>query len=70
MKNTIEQLKQQAGIKDNPDQEGLNLFAELIIKECISIVDFNILSKGGIDPESFKGEVVISSAIKKHFNIE
>ena len=30
----IQRLKQQAGIDDNPDQEGLNLFAELIVKEC------------------------------------
>jgi hypothetical protein len=27
-------LKQQAGIQDNPDQEGLNLFANLIIEAC------------------------------------
>ena len=30
-------LKQQAGIDDNPDQEGLDLFAELIVKECAQI---------------------------------
>ena len=28
------ELKQQTGIQDNPDQEGLDLFAELIVKEC------------------------------------
>ena len=28
------ELKQRAGIQDNPDQEGLDLFAELIVKEC------------------------------------
>ena len=28
------ELKQQAGIQDNPDQEGLDLFAELIIEQC------------------------------------
>jgi hypothetical protein len=28
-------LKQQAGIDDNPDQEGLDLFAELIVRECM-----------------------------------
>jgi len=31
----IQRLKQQAGIDDNPDQEGLNLFAELIVGECL-----------------------------------
>ena len=32
------ELKQQAGIQDNPDQEGLDLFAELIVQKCVSIV--------------------------------
>lgn len=27
-------LKQQAGIDNNPDQEGLDLFAQLIVQEC------------------------------------
>ena len=31
----LQQLKQQAGIEDNPDQEGLDLFAELIVRECV-----------------------------------
>ena len=34
MNDKIRLLKQQAGIDDNPDQEGLDLFAELIILEC------------------------------------
>ena len=34
MNERIKLLKQQAGIDDNPDQEGLDLFAELIILEC------------------------------------
>jgi hypothetical protein len=34
MNERIKQLKQQAGIDDNPDQEGLDLFAKLIILEC------------------------------------
>ena len=40
-------LKQQAGIQDNPDQEGLDLFAELIIKECSELAySYNIYGKG------------------------
>jgi ABC-type Na+ transport system ATPase subunit NatA len=39
MINIITECKQQAGIQDNPDQEGLDLFAELIIKECIELVE-------------------------------
>ncbi len=34
MNERIKQLKQQAGIDYNPDQEGLDLFAELIVREC------------------------------------
>jgi hypothetical protein len=33
------ELKQQAGIQDNPDQEGLDLFALMIIQECIDIAE-------------------------------
>ena len=40
-------LKEQAGIQDNPDQEGLDLFAELIIKECSELAySYNIYGKG------------------------
>jgi len=43
----INQLKLQAGIQDNPDQEGLDLFAELIVKECADLAyRHNIYSKG------------------------
>jgi len=34
MNERIQELKQHAGIDFNPDQEGLDLFAELIIKDC------------------------------------
>jgi hypothetical protein len=36
MNELIQQLALQAGIQDNPDQEGLDLFAELIVQECIN----------------------------------
>jgi hypothetical protein len=36
MDNRLEELKQQAGIDFNPDQEGLNLFAQLIIEQCVA----------------------------------
>ena len=43
----INKLKLQAGIQDNPDQEGLDLFAELIIKECADLAySYNIYGKG------------------------
>jgi hypothetical protein len=34
MNERIKLLKQQAGIDLNPDQEGLDLFAELIVEAC------------------------------------
>jgi hypothetical protein len=57
MNESLFKLKQQAGIQDNPDQEGLDLFAQLIVKECASIADCaepyqssdNILKYFGID---------------------
>ncbi len=37
MEMTLQELKLRAGIQDNPDQEGLDLFAQLILEECVSI---------------------------------
>ena len=43
----INNLKLQAGIQDNPDQQGLDLFAELLIKECANLAySYNIYGKG------------------------
>ena len=43
----INDLKLQAGIQDNPDQEGLDLFAQLIVKECADLAySYNIYGKG------------------------
>ena len=43
----INKLKLQAGIQDNPDQAGLDLFAELIVKECAELAySYNIYGKG------------------------
>ena len=43
----INKLKLQAGIQDNPDQEGLDLFAELLIQECADLAySYNIYGKG------------------------
>jgi len=39
MNEKIKQLKQNAGIDFNPDQEGLDLFAELIVRECAAIAE-------------------------------
>jgi hypothetical protein len=60
MNERIKELKQQAGIDYNPDQEGLDLFAELIVRECIQAVD----NVGGYNEEFHM------NAIKEHFGVE
>jgi len=59
MNKRIQELKQQAGIDYNPDQEGLDLFAELIIRECVELADC---------PNSFKHRS--GNKILKHFGVE
>ena len=53
----LQELKLRAGIQDNPDQEGLDLFAKLIVEEC-SAVALNI-GCGDIEDE-----------LLKHFGVE
>ena len=60
MNERIKLLKQQAGIDFNPDQEGLDLFAELIVKECAEWVNDNV---GLIDEEA-------RADLLKHFRVE
>ncbi len=36
MNESLLKLKQQAGVQDNPDQEGLDLFAQLIVEQCVA----------------------------------
>jgi hypothetical protein len=43
----LQELKLRAGIQDNPDQEGLDLFAQLIIQESADLAySYNIFGKG------------------------
>ena len=62
----LQELKLQAGIGDNPDQEGLDLFAELIVRKCAEIADVekpNSIGCGYITKT--KGML-----IKQHFGVE
>jgi hypothetical protein len=36
MTHRLLDLKQRAGIDFNPDQEGLDLFAQLIVEQCVA----------------------------------
>ena len=57
MNQTIKQFKQQAGIDDNPDQEGLDIFARLIAEECATI------ARAGLAP-------AVVTVIKETFGLD
>jgi hypothetical protein len=63
----IKELALQAGIQDNPDPEGLALFAELIIEECSEVARRTILAGSGVNPDTFTGTVTTVQQIKQHF---
>lgn len=62
-------LKQQAGIEDNPDQEGLDLFAELIVQHCIGVCEEMAAQCGGLPGD---GALARDCAhwIRKDFGVE
>ena len=67
-------LKQKAGIQDNPDQEGLDLFAELIIQECADLAyNYNIFGRGRpwnlIIKEHF-GQPIVDADIPPYLRVE
>ena len=84
MSDKIKTLKQQAGIADNPDQAGLDLFAELIVGECVDICNQatlqnqDTLSKLNTDELAEKmiihGSInqaqKLGKGIKQHFGVE
>jgi hypothetical protein len=61
MNERIKELKQQAGIDFNPDQEGLDLFAELIVLDCTTIVQ---------NQGAFLRFDNLAKKIKQHFGVE
>ena len=69
MNEQIQKLKQAAGIDYNPDQEGLDLFAELIVRECFQAC----MNEGASYEEKAAGAYqsnLYVTAIKKHFGVE
>jgi len=69
MNEKIKQLKLEAGIQDNPDQEGLDLFSELIVRECSNIVFEEGCTE---DNQDCPNEELyqLSNKIERHFGIE
>jgi hypothetical protein len=47
MNESLLKLKQQAGIEDNPDQEGLDIFARLIVEECCEVLSQESIQHNG-----------------------
>ena len=62
MNEKLKKYKDRAGVFDNPDQEGLDLFAELIIKEVDSIMQQYLMMK--VTP------AMLGPIIKQHFGIK
>jgi hypothetical protein len=60
MNEFVDQLKKQSGIDYNPDQEGLDLFAQLIIKECAEVAGCNAHVSG----------FTLGDLIKQHFGLD
>ena len=65
MNDNLTQLKQQAGIADNPDQEGLDLFARLIVEQCCKV-----LAKESIIHSGYGyNQHALYQQLHKHFGI-
>lgn len=62
MNDKLKKYKDRAGVFDNPDQEGLDLYAELIIKEVDSVIQQYLMMK--VAP------AMLGPIIKRHFGIE
>ena len=66
MNSKIQELKQRSGIDYNPDQEGLDLFAKLIVEECCEV-----LSKEDIRHSGYGYNLHgLYQQIQNHFGIE
>jgi hypothetical protein len=63
----MKELKIFAGVDNNPDQEGLDLFATMIINECVDTVRRHVLKSTGIT-EPYDGKVIACEIIKEHFS--
>jgi hypothetical protein len=61
MNSLIKRLKTESGIDDNPDQEGLDVFARLIVEECAELFPMQFTD------EQYQRR--IDKTIKKHFGV-
>lgn len=66
MNESLFKLKQQAGIADNPDQEGLDLFARLIVEECCEVLGAETIIHDGYG----YNQHALYQKLNEHFGIE
>jgi hypothetical protein len=64
MNERIRQLAEQAGFL-NKDEESIEYFAQLIVKECLDILDDE--DNGELDARSVR---IAAIRIKKHFGVK
>lgn len=69
MNKFVQQLKQQAGIDYNPDQEGLDIFAQLIVDECVQYIS---IAASKVNNETWLRASIedIGHQIQERFNLE
>jgi hypothetical protein len=69
MNNQVTKLKQAAGVDYNPDQEGLNLFARLLIEECAKICsELKFTTEGPSEGAAYQ-RTLCEMAIKENFGL-
>jgi len=70
----LQKLKLQAGIQDNPDQEGLDLFASLIIQECADLAySYNIFGKGrpwNLIIKEYFGQTIVDADVPPYLRVK
>jgi hypothetical protein len=69
MNEQVTKLKQAAGIDFNPDQEGLNIFARLLIEECAKICsELKFTTEGPGEGAAYQ-RTLCEMAIKENFGL-
>jgi hypothetical protein len=69
MNEQIKKLKEAAGIDYNPDQEGLDLFARLIVEECAKICsELKFTTEGPGEGAAYQ-RTLCEMAIKENFGL-
>jgi hypothetical protein len=69
MNEQVTKLKQAAGIDFNPDQEGLNIFARLLIEECAKIcAELKFTTEGPGEGTAYQ-RTLCGMAIKENFGL-